>query len=72
MQPIGKFEKMSSESFKNSDDSKILMEFFKNFDQNAGGKLYWPIHSGTIHKRRLPKGVGGGSPLEATKGDVRI
>ena len=37
--PIRKVEKMSSEFFKNSDDSRILMEFFKNFDQNTGGKL---------------------------------
>ena len=37
--PIGKVEKMSTEFFKNSDDSGILMEFFKNFDQNTGGKL---------------------------------
>ena len=29
---------MSSEFFKNSDDSRILMEFFKNFDQNTGGE----------------------------------
>ena len=35
---------MSSEFFKNSDDSRILMEFFKNFDQNTGGKLQWQIH----------------------------
>ena len=39
MKPIGKVEKMSTEFFKNSDDSGILMEFFKNFDQNTGGKL---------------------------------
>ena len=39
MQPIGKVEKMSTEFFKNSDESGILMEFFKNFDQNTGGKL---------------------------------
>ena len=41
---IGKVKKMSSEFFKNSDDSGILMEFFKNFDQNTGGKLEWQIH----------------------------
>ena len=44
MHPIGKVEKMSTEFFKNSDDSGILMEFFKNFDQNTGGKLQWQIH----------------------------
>ena len=37
--PIGKVEKMSSEFFKNLDGSGILMEFFKNFDQNTDGKL---------------------------------
>ena len=37
--PKRKVEKMSSEFFKNSDNSGILMEFFKNFDQNTGGKL---------------------------------
>ncbi len=36
---IRKVEKMSSEFFKNADDSRILMELFKNFDQNTGGKL---------------------------------
>ena len=42
--PIRKFEKMSSELFKNSDNSGILIEFFKNFDQNTGGKLQWQLH----------------------------
>ena len=42
--PIRKVKKMSSEIFKNSDDSRILMEFFKNFDQNTGEKLQWQIH----------------------------
>ena len=36
-------EKLSSEFFKNSyqqsDDIGILIEFFKNFNQNTGGKL---------------------------------
>ena len=39
MQPIGKVEKTSTEFFKNSDASGILMEFFNNFDQNTGEKL---------------------------------
>ena len=35
---------MSSEFFKNSDDSGILMEFFKNFDQNSNRKTkFLPI-----------------------------
>ena len=42
--PIGKVVKMSSAFFKNSDDSGILMEFLKNFDQNTGGKLEWQIN----------------------------
>jgi hypothetical protein len=32
-------EKMSSRFFIKSDDNRILMEFFKNFNQNTGGKL---------------------------------
>ena len=64
MQPIGKVEKMSTEFFKNSDESsrilirilvgnfsgkyiswslsipiRIMLKFFKNFDQNTGGKI---------------------------------
>ena len=41
--PIGKVYKFHQNSSQNlitkSDDSRILMKFFKNFDQNTGGKL---------------------------------
>ena len=46
-------EKLSSEFFKISDYSEILVEFFKNFDQNTGGKLYWQIHQMTLEFLRI-------------------
>ena len=51
--PIGKvykfqwrrFHQNSSQNLiTKSDDSRILMKFLKNFDQNTGRKLQWHIH----------------------------
>ena len=44
---------MSSEFLKILEITAEFIEFFKNFDQTTGGKLYWQIHQMTLEFLRI-------------------